>query len=36
MERGVPMMLERGVTEAQIRQMFVDNPRAIFARQGGY
>jgi len=36
MERGVPMMLERGVTEAQLRQMFVDNPRAIFSRQGGY
>jgi phosphotriesterase-related protein len=36
MDRAVPMMRERGVTEEQIRQMLVDNPRAIFSRMGRY
>jgi len=36
LEKVVPMLLERGVTEVQIRQMLVENPRAIFARAGGY
>jgi predicted metal-dependent phosphotriesterase family hydrolase len=30
------MMRERGVTDEQIRQMLVENPRAIFSRTGGY
>jgi len=32
----VPMLREQGVTEAQIDQMLVGNPRAIFERQGRY
>ena len=30
------MLRERGVTEAQIEQMLVGNPRDYFSRQGGY
>jgi phosphotriesterase-related protein len=32
----VPALKERGVTDEQIHQMLVDNPRRIFERQGGY
>jgi phosphotriesterase-related protein len=32
----IPMMLERGITQEQIDQMTIANPRAIFERQGGY
>ena len=32
----LPALRRRGVTEEQITTMLVDNPRAIFARQGGY
>ena len=32
----IPALKERGVTDEQIRNMLVDNPREIFARQGGY
>lgn len=32
----LPMLRARGVTEEQIRQMLVDNPRQYFERQGGY
>ena len=32
----VPALREGGVTEAQIRQMTVDNPRRVFERQGAY
>jgi phosphotriesterase-related protein len=32
----VPALIERGVTELQIRQMTIDNPRRIFERQGSY
>ncbi|MFN0089528.1 MAG: phosphotriesterase [Acidimicrobiales bacterium] len=32
----IPALLERGVTEAQIRTMLVDNPGRIFSTQGGY
>ncbi|CAJ1509894.1 phosphotriesterase family protein [[Mycobacterium] burgundiense] len=32
----LPALRERGVTEAQIHAMLVDNPRKIFATQGGY
>ena len=31
-----PALKERGVTEEQLRQMLVDNPRHIFDRQAGY
>jgi phosphotriesterase-related protein len=30
----IPALEDRGVTEEQLRQMLVDNPRAIFERQG--
>ncbi|MBO0728919.1 MAG: hypothetical protein J2P57_06640 [Acidimicrobiaceae bacterium] len=32
----VPALKERGVTDEQLHQMLVDNPRAIFERQGAY
>jgi len=32
----LPMLRERGVTDAQIQQMLVDNPRRYFERQGAY
>ena len=32
----LPALRQRGVTEEQITTMLVDNPRAIFARRGGY
>mgnify|MGYP002142220329 FL=1 len=32
----LPALRERGVTEEQITTMLVDNPRRIFATQGGY
>ena len=32
----VPALKERGVTDEQIRQMLVDNPRHIFDKQGAY
>lgn len=32
----VPALQERGVTDGQIRRMLVDDPRAVFERQGGY
>ena len=32
----LPALRRRGVTEEQITTMLVDNPRAIFGRQGGY
>jgi predicted metal-dependent phosphotriesterase family hydrolase len=32
----LPMQRERGVTDAQIHQMLVDNPRRYFERQGAY
>ncbi|MEI6254064.1 MAG: phosphotriesterase-related protein [Mycobacteriaceae bacterium] len=32
----LPALRQRGVSEEQIRTMLVDNPRAIFSRQGGY
>jgi phosphotriesterase-related protein len=32
----LPALRERGVTEEQIRAMLVENPRAIFERQGPY
>ena len=32
----LPALSQRGVTEEQIATMLVDNPRAIFSRQGGY
>jgi len=32
----LPALRERGVTEAQIEQMLVENPRRIFERQGAY
>lgn len=32
----LPALRTRGVTEDQIQQMMVANPRAIFERQGGY
>jgi phosphotriesterase-related protein len=32
----LPALRERGVTEEQIEQMLVANPRAIFEAQGGY
>lgn len=32
----IPALKERGVTDAQINTMLVDNPRAIFERQGSY
>jgi phosphotriesterase-related protein len=32
----LPMLRERGVGDQQIDQMTVQNPRAIFERQGGY
>jgi phosphotriesterase-related protein len=36
LDKAVPMMLERGVSEDQVQQMLVHNPRAIFERRGGY
>ena len=35
-EDVLPALRERGVTEGQIATMLVDNPRKIFATQGGY
>jgi phosphotriesterase-related protein len=32
----LPALRDRGVSQAQIDQMLVDNPRRIFERQGGY
>lgn len=32
----LPALRRRGVSEEQITTMLVDNPRAIFSRQGGY
>lgn len=32
----IPALKKRGVTDEQIATMLVDNPRAIFERQGGY
>lgn len=32
----IPALKERGVTDAQINTMLVDNPRKIFERQGSY
>jgi phosphotriesterase-related protein len=32
----IPALLERGVTEEQVQQMLVDNPRAVFEQQGSY
>ena len=32
----IPALKERGVTDDQIHQMLVDNPRQIFERQGAY
>jgi phosphotriesterase-related protein len=32
----LPMLRERGVSDAEIEQMMVGNPRDIFSRQGGY
>jgi len=32
----IPALKERGVTEEQINTMLVENPRAIFERQGSY
>jgi phosphotriesterase-related protein len=32
----LPMLLEKGVTEAQIETMLVDNPRRYFEQQGAY
>ena len=32
----LPALKERGVTDEQIATMLVDNPRKIFATQGGY
>jgi phosphotriesterase-related protein len=35
-EDVLPALRERGVSEGQITQMFVENPRRIFETQGGY
>ena len=35
-EEVLPALRQAGVTEEQVRQMTVDNPRRIFERQGGY
>lgn len=32
----IPALRQRGVTDEHLTAMLVDNPRAIFARQGGY
>lgn len=32
----VPALKQRGVTDAQVNQMLVENPRKIFERQGAY
>ncbi|MEW6210450.1 MAG: phosphotriesterase-related protein [Acidobacteriota bacterium] len=32
----LPALKQRGVTDEQIREMLIDNPRRIFERQGGY
>jgi len=32
----IPALKQAGVTDEQVRQMTVDNPRAVFERQGGY
>jgi phosphotriesterase-related protein len=32
----LPALKDRGVTDEQIQQMLVDNPRAIFEREGSY
>ena len=35
-EEVLPALLERGVSQQQIDQMLIENPRRIFATQGGY
>lgn len=35
-EDVVPALLRRGVSDRDVERMLVDNPREIFARQGGY
>lgn len=35
-DRILPAARARGVSEAQIQQITVDNPRRVFAQQGGY
>jgi phosphotriesterase-related protein len=32
----LPALKERGVTDEQITQMLVDNPKKVFERQGAY
>ena len=32
----IPALKERGVTDEQIKQMMVDNPKKVFERQGAY
>jgi len=32
----IPALRKRGVTEEQIQTMMIDNPRAIFEKEGGY
>jgi phosphotriesterase-related protein len=32
----IPALKKSGVTDEQIHTMMIDNPRAIFERQGGY
>jgi phosphotriesterase-related protein len=32
----IPALKERGVTEEQLNQMLVENPRNIFEKQGAY
>ena len=32
----IPALKEKGVTDTQLRQMLVDNPRKIFEKQGAY
>jgi phosphotriesterase-related protein len=35
-DKVVPALLERGVSQAQVDQMLIDNPRRIFEQKGGY
>jgi phosphotriesterase-related protein len=35
-QRVIPALKSRGISDAQIRTMLVDNPKAIFDRTGGY
>jgi phosphotriesterase-related protein len=32
----IPALKERGISDAQIQTMLVDNPKAIFERTGAY